>query len=111
LNGRRSARSSQGNVEEIVPPHDRHPFGGSKRLQHDQQRQAHRIGQHGFLIGSRPRTRLSDREDPVPDNVWEEAARHYDEAAMAALLISIATINVWNRFNVATRQVAGMWRP
>jgi AhpD family alkylhydroperoxidase len=56
-------------------------------------------------------TRLSDREDPVPDKIWEEAARHYDEAAMAALLVSIATINVWNRLNVATRQVVGAWQP
>jgi AhpD family alkylhydroperoxidase len=56
-------------------------------------------------------TRLSDREDPVPDKIWEEAARHYDEAAMAALLVAIATINVWNRLNVATRQVAGIWKP
>jgi AhpD family alkylhydroperoxidase len=54
-------------------------------------------------------TRLSDREDPVPDAVWNEAARHYDEPALAALLLAIATINVWNRFNVATRQVAGEW--
>jgi AhpD family alkylhydroperoxidase len=52
-------------------------------------------------------TRLSDRENPVPDEVWNEAARHYDEAGLSALLIAIATINVWNRFNVATRQVAG----
>jgi AhpD family alkylhydroperoxidase len=54
-------------------------------------------------------TRLSDRTDPVPDEIWEEAARHYDETALASLLISIATINVWNRLNVATRQVAGAW--
>jgi AhpD family alkylhydroperoxidase len=54
-------------------------------------------------------TRLSDREDPVPDAVWEEAARHYDEKALAALLLAIATINVWNRLNAATRQVAGEW--
>jgi AhpD family alkylhydroperoxidase len=54
-------------------------------------------------------TRLSDRSDPVPDDVWEEAARHYDEQALAALVIAIATINVWNRLNVATRQVAGEW--
>jgi AhpD family alkylhydroperoxidase len=54
-------------------------------------------------------TRLSDRPDPVPDDVWEEAARHYDEPALAALLIAIAVINAWNRFNVATRQVAGVW--
>ena len=52
-------------------------------------------------------TRLSDRPDPVPDDVWKEAARHYDDAGLAALLLSIASINVWNRLNVATRQVAG----
>jgi len=52
-------------------------------------------------------TRISDRADPVPDNVWAEAAQHYDEQGLASLLIAIASINVWNRFNVATRQVAG----
>lgn len=54
-------------------------------------------------------TRLSDRPDPVPDEVWNEAARHYDEPALAALLLSISAINVWNRLNVATKQVAGEW--
>jgi AhpD family alkylhydroperoxidase len=52
-------------------------------------------------------TRLSDRADPVPDEIWDEAARHYDEQALAALVLAIATINVWNRLNVTTRQVAG----
>ena len=52
-------------------------------------------------------TRLSDRPNPVPDDLWQEAARHYDEPGLAALLLSIASINVWNRLNVATRQVAG----
>jgi AhpD family alkylhydroperoxidase len=52
-------------------------------------------------------TRLSDRADPVPDEVWNEAARHFEETALAALLISIAAINVWNRLNVSTRQLAG----
>jgi AhpD family alkylhydroperoxidase len=57
-------------------------------------------------------TRLSDRADPVPDAIWAEAARHYDEQAMAALLLSISLINVWNRLNVATRQVVGLhFRP
>lgn len=51
-------------------------------------------------------TRLSDRPDPVPDAIWNDAARHYDERGLAALLVAIATINVWNRLNVATRQVA-----
>lgn len=54
-------------------------------------------------------TRLSDRPNPVPDDVWGEAARHYDEPALAALVLAIATINVWNRLNVATAQVAGEW--
>src|SRR6266576_6228507 len=51
-------------------------------------------------------TRLSDRADPVPDEIWDEATRHYDEKALAALVIEIALINVWNRLNVTTRQVA-----
>jgi AhpD family alkylhydroperoxidase len=54
-------------------------------------------------------TRLSDRPDPVPDGVWSEVARHYNEQQLAALLIRIALINVWNRLNVPTRQVAGEW--
>jgi AhpD family alkylhydroperoxidase len=55
-------------------------------------------------------TRLSDRADPVPDEIWNEAARHYKEQALAGLLLAIATINVWNRLNVSTRQIAGEWR-
>jgi len=54
-------------------------------------------------------TRLSDRADPVSDAVWEEAARHYDEPALAALVLMIATTNLFNRLNIATRQVAGAW--
>src|SRR5712691_5824566 len=56
-------------------------------------------------------TRLDDRPDPVPDEVWDEAARHYDETALAGLVVAIASINVWNRLNVATRQPAGEWKP
>jgi AhpD family alkylhydroperoxidase len=54
-------------------------------------------------------TRLSDRANPVPDEIWDEAARHYDEQALATLVLWIATTNVFNRLNVATRQVAGSW--
>jgi AhpD family alkylhydroperoxidase len=54
-------------------------------------------------------TRLSDREDPVPDAVWNEAADIYDEKELGGLLLAIASVNVWNRLNVATRQVAGEW--
>ncbi len=53
-------------------------------------------------------TRLADQADPVPDLVWEEAARHYDELQLAALLVQIAAINVWNRLNVPVRQEAGV---
>jgi AhpD family alkylhydroperoxidase len=55
-------------------------------------------------------TRISDREDAVPDAVWNDAARHYDERGLAALVLWISMTNVWNRINVATRQVAGSWR-
>ena len=54
-------------------------------------------------------TRLSDRADAVPDEVWDEAARHYDEAELGALVLAIANINLWNRLNVATKQVAGAY--
>src|SRR2546430_1607098 len=54
-------------------------------------------------------TRLSDREDPVPDEVWKEAARHYDEAELGSLVPSIASINARNRLNVITRQADGSW--
>ena len=54
-------------------------------------------------------TRLSDRTDAVPDELWKEAAAHFSEASLGALLVSIAIANVWNRLNVATRQVTGEW--
>lgn len=52
-------------------------------------------------------TRLSDRSDPVPDEVWSEAARHYDALALAGLVVQIALVNLWNRMNVATRRMVG----
>ena len=52
-------------------------------------------------------TRLADRPDPVPDEVWNEAAKHYDEPALAALLVEIATINAFNRISVPTHQRSG----
>lgn len=52
-------------------------------------------------------TRLADRSDPVPDDVWDEAARHFDGEQLGALVLAIASINLWNRVNVTTRQVAG----
>jgi AhpD family alkylhydroperoxidase len=52
-------------------------------------------------------TRLADRADPVPDPIWEDAATHFDEQELAGLVMAIANINVWNRLNAATRQMAG----
>jgi len=42
----------------------------------------------------------------VPDDIWNDAAKHYDERGLAALLVAIGTINLWNRLNVATKQIA-----
>jgi alkylhydroperoxidase family enzyme len=55
-------------------------------------------------------TRLADRADPVSDAIWADAARHYDERTLARILLAIATVNVGNRLNVATGQVAGEWK-
>jgi AhpD family alkylhydroperoxidase len=50
-------------------------------------------------------TRLADRADPVPDHIWDAVAEHYDEEALAAVTMSIALVNLWNRLNIATGQV------
>ena len=55
-------------------------------------------------------TRLADRPDPVPDEVWNKAAKHYDEQALACLLIEIAAINAFNRLSVPTRRPSGRMR-
>ncbi|WP_436493904.1 carboxymuconolactone decarboxylase family protein [Actinokineospora sp. HUAS TT18] len=48
-------------------------------------------------------TKLTD--GPVPDDVYDAAAKHFDEEQLAALIMGIATVNLWNRLNAATRQV------
>lgn len=52
-------------------------------------------------------TRLSDRADPVPDDVWAKAAKHFSERELAGLVLWIAIANLFNRVNVTTRQIAG----
>ena len=52
-------------------------------------------------------TRLADKADPVPDDIWQEATRHYPEKELAALIVSISLINVWNRLNASVKMVAG----
>ncbi len=54
-------------------------------------------------------TRLADRPDAVPDEIWDAAAKHFDEPGLASLILMIATTNLFNRLNATTRQVAGAW--
>jgi AhpD family alkylhydroperoxidase len=54
-------------------------------------------------------TRLADG-DGVPDAIWDDAARHFDEPALAQLVLNIALTNFFNRLNATTRQVAGSVR-
>ena len=53
-------------------------------------------------------TRLDDRADPVPDEIWNEARKHFDERALSGLVLWIGTTNLFNRLNVTTRQPAGV---
>ncbi|MFC5137764.1 carboxymuconolactone decarboxylase family protein [Actinomycetospora rhizophila] len=54
-------------------------------------------------------TRIADRPDPVPDAVWADAARHFDETALAGLVAQIALTNLFNHANVAIRRPVGAW--
>lgn len=54
-------------------------------------------------------TLLAARTDPVPDEIWNRASRHYDDKALAALVLHVALVNLFNRLNVSTRQPAGDW--
>ena len=47
----------------------------------------------------------------VTDEVWANAAQHYDEEQLGALVSLIAVINAFNRVNVITRQPAGDYQP
>jgi AhpD family alkylhydroperoxidase len=61
------------------------------------------------LALSESMTRLADRADAVPDEVWNDVTQHYDERARAALIVAIANINVWNRLNATVRQPVMSW--
>ena len=52
-------------------------------------------------------TRMADRTEPVPDEVWDEAAKLFDEKQLAGLVLWVATTNLFNRLNAATKQPAG----
>ncbi|MEW2306579.1 carboxymuconolactone decarboxylase family protein [Streptomyces sp. NPDC006655] len=55
-------------------------------------------------------TRIADNPEGVPDDVWDQAAEHFDASSLAALAMAIASANAWNRINVATRRIAGSAR-
>ncbi|MET7716094.1 carboxymuconolactone decarboxylase family protein [Streptomyces sp. NPDC005407] len=52
-------------------------------------------------------TRLADRPDAVPDQIWDDAADHYDEQQLAAIILMIGVTNLFNRLNATIRQPAG----
>jgi AhpD family alkylhydroperoxidase len=56
-------------------------------------------------------TRLADAAGGVTDEAWANAAKHYDDDQLAALVTLIAVINAYNRINVITRQPAGSYQP
>jgi AhpD family alkylhydroperoxidase len=56
-------------------------------------------------------TRLADGAGGVTDEVWANAAKHYDDDQLAALVSLVAVINAYNRINVITRQPAGSYQP
>ena len=64
-------------------------------------------GERAALALTEALTRVADRADQVPDEIWDAAAEHFDETQLGALVLDIATANLWNRLNVATRQVVG----
>jgi alkylhydroperoxidase family enzyme len=56
-------------------------------------------------------TRIADAAGGVTDEAWADAAKHYDDDQLAALVALIALINTYNRVNVITRQPAGDYQP
>ncbi|MET8585953.1 carboxymuconolactone decarboxylase family protein [Streptomyces collinus] len=56
-------------------------------------------------------TRIADAAGGVTDEAWANAAKHYDEEQLAALVCAIALINAFNRGNLIVRQPAGDYRP
>lgn len=52
-------------------------------------------------------TVLDTGQDAVDDALWQQVSEHLDGEQVAAVLLQIALVGVWNRVNRATRQVAG----
>jgi AhpD family alkylhydroperoxidase len=56
-------------------------------------------------------TRIADAAGGVGDEIWANAAKHYDEDQLAALVCLIALMNTWNRLNVISQQPGGDYQP
>jgi alkylhydroperoxidase family enzyme len=56
-------------------------------------------------------TRIADAAGGVTDETWANAAKHYDEDQLAALVSLIAVMNTVNRMNVIIQQPAGDYQP
>ena len=67
-------------------------------------------GERAALALAEAATRLADRPDPVPDEIWDAAAAHFDEKQLAGIVLMVGVTNLYNRLNATTRQVAGAWR-
>jgi AhpD family alkylhydroperoxidase len=52
-------------------------------------------------------TRMADQPDPVPNDIWDDAADHYDEKQLSAVVLMIATTNLFNRINRTVAEPAG----
>ncbi|MCP2254870.1 alkylhydroperoxidase AhpD family core domain-containing protein [Prauserella aidingensis] len=63
--------------------------------------------ERGALELAEAATRIADNPHGVPDDVWNAARKHYDDAQLGALIMAVAAINAWNRINVTNRTVAG----
>ena len=51
-------------------------------------------------------TRLADRPEAVSDEIWESAAKHFDEKQLAGIVLWVSVTNLFNRINASTRQLA-----
>lgn len=69
----------------------------------------HTDAERAALALTEAATRLADHPDAVSDELWDEAARPFDESQRSGLVLAIAAINTWNRINAATRQISGEW--
>lgn len=54
-------------------------------------------------------TRLADRPGAVTDEIWDDAADHFDEQGLSAIILMIATANFFNRINTTIKEPAGAW--